>query len=101
MRARDLGWRAYRRLCRSRRGPRSDPKSAFGGEMELSIHSITFDGRIYISNRLMSVIEVIVLQKPKVALVRIIGGTLERAAIDDSYKLSRATEVAYEFSVRR
>jgi hypothetical protein len=43
----------------------------------------------------------IVLQKPKVALVRIIGGTLERAAIDDSYNLSRATEVAYEFSVRR
>jgi hypothetical protein len=50
---------------------------------------------------IMSVVRGIVLQKPKVALVRITGGTLERAAIDDSYNLSRATEVAYEFSVRR
>jgi hypothetical protein len=43
----------------------------------------------------------IVLQKSKVASVRIFGETLKREAIDDSYYLSRATEVAYEFSVRR
>jgi len=43
----------------------------------------------------------IVLQNSKVALVRILGETSKRAAIDDSYNLSRATEVAYEFSVRR
>ena len=43
----------------------------------------------------------IVLQKSKVASVRIFGETLKRTAIDDSYNLSRATEVAYEFSVRR
>ena len=29
------------------------------------------------------------------------GGTLKREAIDDSDNLSRVTEVAYEFSVRR
>jgi hypothetical protein len=29
------------------------------------------------------------------------GEALKREAIDDSYSLSRATEVAYEFSVRR
>jgi hypothetical protein len=43
----------------------------------------------------------ILLQKPKVAAVRIFGETLKREAVDDSYGLSRATEVAYEFSVRR
>src|ERR1700738_690661 len=43
----------------------------------------------------------IVLQKSKVASVRIFGETLKREAIDDSYNLSRFTEVAYEFSVRR
>jgi hypothetical protein len=42
-----------------------------------------------------------VLQKSKVASVRIFGETLKREAIDDSYHRSRATEVAYEFSVRR
>jgi hypothetical protein len=43
----------------------------------------------------------IVLQKSKVASVRIFGETLKREAIDDSDSLSRVTEVAYEFSVRR
>ena len=42
----------------------------------------------------------ILLQKSKVASVRIFGETLKREAIDDSDNLSRATEVAYEFSVR-
>jgi hypothetical protein len=41
------------------------------------------------------------LQKSKVASARIFGETLKRATIDDSHNLSRATEVAYEFSVRR
>jgi hypothetical protein len=43
----------------------------------------------------------ILLQKSKVASVRIFGETLKREAIDDSDKLSRVTEVAYEFNVRR
>ena len=43
----------------------------------------------------------ILLQKSKVASVRIFGETLKRQAIDDSHNLSRATEVAYEFSVSR
>jgi hypothetical protein len=43
----------------------------------------------------------ILLQKSKVASVRIFCETLKREAIDDSYNLSRFTEVAYEFSVRR
>jgi hypothetical protein len=42
----------------------------------------------------------ILLQKSKVASVRVFGETLKREAIDDSHNLSRATEVAYEFSVR-
>ena len=42
-----------------------------------------------------------VLQKSKVASVRIFGKTLKREAIDDSDNLSRATDVAYEFCVRR
>jgi hypothetical protein len=41
------------------------------------------------------------LRKSKVASVRIFGETLKREAIDDSNDLSRITEVAYEFSVRR
>jgi hypothetical protein len=41
------------------------------------------------------------LQKSKVASARIFGETLKRKAIDDSDNLSRVTEVAYEFSVRR
>ena len=43
----------------------------------------------------------ILLQKSKVASVRIFGEILKREAIDDSDNLSRATEVAYEFSVRQ
>jgi hypothetical protein len=43
----------------------------------------------------------ILLQKSKVASVRIFGETLKRQAIYDSDNLSRVTEVAYEFSVRR
>jgi hypothetical protein len=43
----------------------------------------------------------ILLQKSEVASVRIFGETLKHEATDDSYNLSRATEVAYEFSVRR
>jgi hypothetical protein len=43
----------------------------------------------------------ILLQKSKVASVRIFGETLKREAIYDSDNLSRVTEVAYEFSVRR
>jgi hypothetical protein len=41
------------------------------------------------------------LQKSKVASVRIFGETLKREAVDDSDNLNRVTEVAYEFSVRR
>ncbi len=43
----------------------------------------------------------ILLQKSKVASVRIFGEILKREAIDDSDSLSRVTEVAYEFSVGR
>ena len=43
----------------------------------------------------------ILMQKSKVASVRIFGETLKREAIDDSDNLSRVAEVAYEFSVRR
>jgi hypothetical protein len=43
----------------------------------------------------------ILLQKSKVATLRIFGENLKREEIADSYSLSRATEVAYEFSVRR
>jgi hypothetical protein len=43
----------------------------------------------------------ILLQKSKVASARIFGETLKREAIDDSHNLSRVTEVAYEFGVRR
>ena len=43
----------------------------------------------------------IVLQKSKVAQLLIFGETLERKAIDDSYNLSRVTEVACEFSATR
>jgi hypothetical protein len=43
----------------------------------------------------------IVLQKSKVASVRIFGETLKREATDDSHNLSGITEVAHEFSVGR
>ena len=49
----------------------------------------------------VSAIRVILLQKSKVASDRIFGETLKREAINDSDNLSRVTEVAYEFSVRR
>ena len=50
---------------------------------------------------IMSALRGILLQKSKVASVRIFGETIKREAIDDSDNLSCATEVAYEFSVRR
>src|ERR1700692_1523235 len=53
------------------------------------------------SGRCLSVVGAIVLQKSKVAPVQIFGETLRREAIDDSDNLSRATEVGYEFCVRR
>ena len=43
----------------------------------------------------------ILLQKSKVASVRIFGEISKREAIADSSNLSRVAEVAYEFSVRR
>jgi hypothetical protein len=43
----------------------------------------------------------IVLQKSKVAAALILAENLKREDIGDSYSLSRATEVAYEFSVWR
>jgi hypothetical protein len=43
----------------------------------------------------------IVLQKSKVAGHRIFAKNPKREAIADSYNLNRATEVAYEFNVRR
>jgi predicted nucleotidyltransferase len=43
----------------------------------------------------------ILLQKSKVASVRIFGETLKREPVDDSDYLSRATEVAYEFCLGR
>src|SRR3984885_2611727 len=48
----------------------------------------------------MSASPSILLQKSKVASVRIFGETLKREAVDDSDDLSRAPEFAYEFSVR-
>jgi hypothetical protein len=43
----------------------------------------------------------ILLQKSKVASARIFSETSKREAFDDSDKLGRVTEVAYEFNVRR
>jgi hypothetical protein len=43
----------------------------------------------------------IVLQKSKVAGLRIFAKNLKREAIADSYDLNRVTEVAYEFNVGR
>jgi predicted nucleotidyltransferase len=51
--------------------------------------------------QMRSASSVILLQKSKVASVRIFGETLKREAIDDSDNLSRVTEVAHEFSLRR
>jgi hypothetical protein len=49
----------------------------------------------------MSASSLIVLQKSKVAAVQISGENLIREEVDDLCSLSRVTEVAYEFSVRR
>ena len=49
----------------------------------------------------MSAFEGIVLQKSKVAPVQIFGENHKRKEVDDSHSLSRATEVAHEFGVRR
>ena len=43
----------------------------------------------------------IVLQKSKVAGLRIFRDNTKREAIGDSYNLNRVTEVACEFNVRR
>jgi hypothetical protein len=43
----------------------------------------------------------ILLQKSKVASLRIFGETLKREPVDDSDNLNRASEVDYEFCVRR
>jgi hypothetical protein len=43
----------------------------------------------------------IVLQKSKVAGLRIFAKNPKREAIADSYNLNRATEAAYEFNVGR
>jgi hypothetical protein len=43
----------------------------------------------------------IVLQKSKVADLRIFRENMKREAIADSYNLNRVTEVACEFNVRR
>ena len=43
----------------------------------------------------------IVLQKSKVAGLRIFRINTKRKAIADSYNLYRVTEVAYEFNVKR
>jgi hypothetical protein len=56
--------------------------------------------RTWRDTRLTSAKGSILLQKSKVASVRIFGEILKHEAIDDSDDLSRATEVAYEFSVR-
>jgi hypothetical protein len=51
--------------------------------------------------RPMSAFGVIVLQKSKVAGLRISRENTKREAIADSYNLNRVTEVACEFNVRR
>ena len=49
----------------------------------------------------MSAFRPIVLQKSKVAAASIFSEDLKREEIGNSYSLSRATEVSYEFGVRR
>ena len=53
------------------------------------------------SVQFMPVVRRIVLQKSKVAAVQIFGENPKRQEVDDSYSLSRATEVAREFGARR
>jgi hypothetical protein len=66
---------------------------------------IGIDSRVATSDLIFTDIDVaswqILLQKSKVASVRIFGETLKREAIDDSDNLRRVSEVAYEFSVGR
>jgi hypothetical protein len=50
---------------------------------------------------MMPAIEVIVLQKSKVAEPRIFRENTKREAITDSHNLNRIAEVAGEFNVRR
>ena len=57
--------------------------------------------RTLLARLTMSGPEGILLQKSKVASVRIFGETLKCEVIDDSDNLSRCTKVAYEFRVRR
>jgi hypothetical protein len=56
---------------------------------------------LFVPSHVKSVMSLILLQKSKVASVRIFGETLKREPVDDSDYLSRATEVAYEFCLRR
>src|SRR6202158_1678848 len=49
----------------------------------------------------MSAVHPILLQKAKVASLRIFRENTKREAIADSYNLNRVTEVACEFNVRR
>ena len=53
------------------------------------------------SSTFVSAFGPIVLQKSKVAGLPIFAKNPKREAIADSYNLNRATEVAYEFNVRR
>jgi hypothetical protein len=49
----------------------------------------------------MSALAQILLQKSKVAGLRIFAKNLKQKTIADSYNFNRVTEVAYEFNVRR
>jgi hypothetical protein len=69
--------------------------------MPSSLMSLIGTKRTNWAGPMMSVDWGILLQKSKVASDRFFGETLKRGAIGDSDNLSRVTEVAYEFSVRR
>jgi hypothetical protein len=62
---------------------------------------VTGHERLTCGVRAMSASPPIVLQKSKVAGLRIFAKNPKREAIADSYNLNRAAEVAYEFNVRR
>ena len=49
----------------------------------------------------MSAVGGILLQKSKLASAKFFREILKRQRVDDSYNLSRVTEVAYEFGVRQ
>ena len=57
--------------------------------------------RTWLARLAMSGFGGILLQKSKVATIRIVGENLKRGGIADSYSRSRAAVFAYEFSVRR